>query len=470
MHCAICNYLDMDKVICIPGLKNPPSYDVPKKIWYPNLIDFNFDESRCDSKQLYDPILKVCFNLSCDHLSERNGKQCIDKPKNATGNFNRSCTKIIFSRDSFVLLDNDTIFVNITKKSYTSKHYEPIIINGEIIQVLICTEEIFTFNFSPIQSWMSEIGLLISIACLLIHLIIYSLLPKLHNLPGKILICLSLSLLIAQMFFLLGAYDPYTSTWHCNMIGIIIHFSYLAAFFWMNVMAFDIYLTFCQTRSRSIHSHTFLKYSMYGWISPLLIIIAGLIMNYLYSHSLYSPNYGKSICWISQKRGLFVFFALPLFVLLFINLILFFLTARSLLITTRETKMVNKFSDKVRFFLYIKIALLLGLTWIFGFVATLTNVSFLWYPFIIFNSLQGAFIFLSFTMKKKVFDYLRERFFGKKHKKKNQVGQLKQCSSTSNLSTIQTSLTTSLSTSLPVLCNQTELIKAMINGKYQSSK
>ncbi|RWR98403.1 hypothetical protein B4U79_05848, partial [Dinothrombium tinctorium] len=38
----------------------------------------------------------------------------------------------------------------------------------------------------------------------------------------------------------------------------------------------------------------------------------------------------------------------------------------------------------------------MGFTWAFGFIASFTGITYLWYPFIIFNGLQGVFIFLSF--------------------------------------------------------------------------
>ncbi|KAJ8319280.1 hypothetical protein KUTeg_004371 [Tegillarca granosa] len=51
----------------------------------------------------------------------------------------------------------------------------------------------------------------------------------------------------------------------------------------------------------------------------------------------------------------------------------------------------------------------MGLTWICGFVATFSNVMVLWYIFIIFNSLQGVFIFIAFVCNKKVYYLIRGR-------------------------------------------------------------
>ena len=44
----------------------------------------------------------------------------------------------------------------------------------------------------------------------------------------------------------------------------------------------------------------------------------------------------------------------------------------------------------------------MGFTWVFGFSAALTGIEALWYLFIILNSLQGLFVFLSFTFNGQV--------------------------------------------------------------------
>jgi len=58
--------------------------------------------------------------------------------------------------------------------------------------------------------------------------------------------------------------------------------------------------------------------------------------------------------------------------------------------------------DQTLFYLYLKLFVIMGLTWIFGFIAAFARVQFLWYPFIVFNGLQGAFIFVMFDMKRKI--------------------------------------------------------------------
>ena len=44
----------------------------------------------------------------------------------------------------------------------------------------------------------------------------------------------------------------------------------------------------------------------------------------------------------------------------------------------------------------------MGFAWIFGYIAAFTDVETLWYIYIILNSLQGVFIFISFICKREV--------------------------------------------------------------------
>ncbi len=53
-------------------------------------------------------------------------------------------------------------------------------------------------------------------------------------------------------------------------------------------------------------------------------------------------------------------------------------------------------------FWFFQIASLMGFTWIFGYMAAFTDVEALWYIYIILNSLQGLFIFISFMCNRRV--------------------------------------------------------------------
>jgi len=73
-----------------------------------------------------------------------------------------------------------------------------------------------------------------------------------------------------------------------------------------------------------------------------------------------------------------------------------------------STAKKNNHNNTVRFVLYIKLALIMGMGWLFAFIASVNRLQVLWYPFIFFNGLQGLFIFVAFSLKKKIYRLLWE--------------------------------------------------------------
>ena len=89
------------------------------------------------------------------------------------------------------------------------------------------------------------------------------------------------------------------------------------------------------------------------------------------------------------------------------------------------------YKRRVGFLLYIKLSTLLGLTWVFGLVASIMDMPSLWYPFIILNSLQGTFIFVFFDLKWRVYYTAYEKLTGKSHpdrrRRKRKPSKLLKC-------------------------------------------
>ncbi|GLG99549.1 uncharacterized protein GBIM_05987 [Gryllus bimaculatus] len=56
--------------------------------------------------------------------------------------------------------------------------------------------------------------------------------------------------------------------------------------------------------------------------------------------------------------------------------------------------------------------IIMGVTWLMGTLAVLARWPALWYPFVVLNGLQGAFIFVMFDVKRSVLSMLWERVLG----------------------------------------------------------
>ncbi|ELU09139.1 hypothetical protein CAPTEDRAFT_63867, partial [Capitella teleta] len=269
-------------------------------------------------------------------------------------------------------------------------------------------------KFSVIQTAVSVIGQILSIIGLVIQLTVYSILPKLRNLAGLNLMSLSASLLVAQLLFLLGS--SASSVYElCATMAAVTHFAFLASFSWMHVMAFDIWKTFAKSsQPNSLDNSTkkYFRYSLYGWGVPLLITTTAITVNFSVAEdAAYRPAYGEMICWIRSRIGLAIFFATPVAAVLVFNIVFYTLTVVSIYKITKMARGVTKpKSDQRQLWLYVKLTCIMGLTWIFGFVAAAFDLEVLWYLFIVVNSLQGAFICVAFVCTRNVVKLLREKF------------------------------------------------------------
>lgn len=255
-------------------------------------------------------------------------------------------------------------------------------------------------------------------------------LPKLRNLPSKNLFCLTLCLFLSQLLLLIF----FTATQVreiCVTAAISIHYFFLGAFFWMSAMGFDIWRTFSgqnlmRTGRESGRRGSFIKYSIFSWGGPFVIVSLAVIADFALDYGFledFQPKYGQTgLCWISQRLPLFLYFALPVGLLIFSNLVLFSLTARTILIQKQESNRVLSRSndssksnngknagDEALLKLYVKLALIMGLTWILGFISGFLLWDWLWYAFVVLNGLQGTFIFFAFDFKRRTLDLLKER-------------------------------------------------------------
>lgn len=88
--------------------------------------------------------------------------------------------------------------------------------------------------------------MVLSVVFILLTLLVYAVVPKLRNLNGKCLMCYLAALSIG---FILTAWMK-LSGWHhvhpavCYFIAYLMYFSLISAFSWLNVLNFDLWLSF----------------------------------------------------------------------------------------------------------------------------------------------------------------------------------------------------------------------------------
>ncbi|KAL4231833.1 hypothetical protein ACF0H5_009409 [Mactra antiquata] len=439
-YCAYCNGVK-DGLTCMsPNPSVFPTIDPVERSVYSLklLVDFNKgtveenDEKvqtvKCDNvTEILDVWTDKCRKIYCAPSYVLQNKACVRKfhsihTDSHEDTFN--CSLIKLDVTDYELINSSVILITSQNKIYSG---EDFITNGS--DVFMCSDKFspcseencdsdayVRFEFNAVESYMSLIGMIISIVALTITLSVYIAFPQLLNIPGKIIISLIISLGLAQIFFSI-AFSIENIRVACSIIAKLIHYLFLCAFCWMNVIAIDLCMTFSNKFMTPGTGHSrskrFMFYSLYAWCVPLLIVIIAIITDYVDSGpglNVIKPKYGQGICWITSKYGLIAFFAVPLAIFKVIDVISFIFTSIYIARARKEGAMASQKRNTCSLLINIKLSLVMGLTWVFAFIANASNVDVMWYVFIIFNTLQGLFIALSFLCTKKVGRLLQTKY------------------------------------------------------------
>ncbi|XP_033311815.1 G-protein coupled receptor Mth2-like isoform X2 [Bombus bifarius] len=329
-----------------------------------------------------------------------------------------------FEEDEFILLPNGTLetpTVNYAAWSYCFDWQE----SSKKVVALICSSNSSIINASSDPEESFDIGIVISIPFFVATFFVYAIIPELRNLYGKTLMCYVACLILAYSC-LVFAKLHYLEFVFCSTIAFIIHFSFLASFFWLNVMCFDIWWTFGGFRSlhgsvKQRERKKFLIYSVYAWGCASLLTGICAIMDFLpdIPEHFIKPQFGKHNCWFTTNKARAIYFYAPMGATVFCNICLFISTALKIVRHKKNTAQQLKSIDSRRhddnkqwFNLYLKLFIVMGINWSMEIISWLCNNSpaYIWYLTDLTNTLQGVLIFLIFVWKDKVKRLLLKRF------------------------------------------------------------
>ncbi|XP_044585430.1 G-protein coupled receptor Mth2-like isoform X5 [Cotesia glomerata] len=344
--------------------------------------------------------------------------------------------------DVFYLLENGTLYINysldgdpdqlLNADQFCIAHIER---DDQIsIVVAICS------SFEEVNiPFTYRMGILLSIPFFAMTFLVYALLPQLRNIPGLNLMAYVGSTFVAYVTLAIvqiGECAIIDMTNLCITFAFVIHFSFLASFFWLNVMCFDIWWTFgknpglytnpyggfraLQGSQKKQERKKFACYSIYAWGCAGLLTGICLIMDFHpnISSSVIRPQFGKESCWFATDAARAIYFYGPMGVTVVCNIILFIATAMKIVHHKKETAHLNRddnrrHNDNKQWFnLYLKLFIVMGvnwsmeiISWIFG-----NKPDYIWYVTDVANTLQGLVIFIIFVWKRKIKILLLKRF------------------------------------------------------------
>ena len=201
-------------------------------------------------------------------------------------------------------------------------------------QVLICNffnqsgviSEIVTFfEYSRAQTIISIIGGVLSLIAIILTLLTYAVFAVLRNRASRLIINLVIALFLAQFLLLFGANQTQNED-ICFIIAVVAHYAWLAAFAWMNALAFDLDRTFGNPdnlkKARDTRKVLFL-YMMYAWGSPFLVVIPCIAIHFCQCTTLAFRYGSSSACWISDGTANLLTFGVPAAIFVLCNGCLF---------------------------------------------------------------------------------------------------------------------------------------------------
>ncbi|ROT64854.1 putative class B secretin-like G-protein coupled receptor GPRmth5 [Penaeus vannamei] len=391
--CATCNNASSTNGVCEPWNYSYPVFrsSFPKP--FTILIDFTCrnGNNNVGERCVFDPFSKKYRNLG--EIDVKEDLIHPDTPGNATAPLlsDGTCRNETILKDDYIMV-NDTVVIKVSNRTYYSGEYE-VVEEG----VLVCS--FASDKYSDAMGWVTLAGLSASSLCLVLHLVAFALVPHLRNLHGRNVASLSASLLGAYVSYILSVFAE-TSTTECYVFAVLIYYLFLTSFSWMNVLGFDVFYTFRRSRVRSGEQwKRFLVYSAYGWVLPACAVAAVVAVDQTRPPGFppeFLPSLGQHLCWFGRRKALLAFFGAPLIASIIMNVALFVATTVSIAKTMQsEVRKTSPSEPKKEFLLYLRLAVLMGITWITSVVASYLELEVLWYVFILLNTLQGVFIFLA---------------------------------------------------------------------------
>ncbi|XP_045536764.1 G-protein coupled receptor Mth2 isoform X1 [Papilio machaon] len=267
--------------------------------------------------------------------------------------------------------------------------------------------------------------MLISCVFIIATVGVYAWLPELRNMHGRVLmaylLCLFCGFLCMSSLQIMLTVDNISSD-TCLILTIIIYYFLESAFFWLNVMSFDIWWTFSGKGGMGMSkvSKRFCIYSLYAFGVPtiLTIILASLEFSGLPPHPLL-PMLRDQGCFIFGRSKLLYLYG-PMFILFVANIIFFVMTALKIAHIKQQTAVLNSKEsamhdhhrkDKQRLLLYLKLFTVMGINWILEVISALyPDADYIWMFTDAYNLLIGVTIFIIFVCKRKIFHLIKKRF------------------------------------------------------------
>ena len=214
---------------------------------------------------------------------------------------------------------------------------------------MICVLE--TQFFFAYNDWLGIVnfgGTVMSLAGLGGTFATYVVFSNLRNSHGVHMMYLTTSLFMAQLLPLITAnFQIYSLL--CTALAVITHFSWLASFSWMTLIAADMtyvfaYKPFNSAIGTSVSKLASTRYfHVLGWGIPCLIVATCVVLHIANPTGInFQYDDQQGVCWISEVRANLIAFGVPVAISVSVNWVLFIWTMCSLCKSKLQLETLNQ--------------------------------------------------------------------------------------------------------------------------------
>lgn len=249
-----------------------------------------------------------------------------------------------------------------------------------------------------------------SCCSLILTLSVYSYFGLFQSSSGVMSKCMMVTMLSAQLLFIVGVGGASNVKAVCTAIGVLSHYLWLCSFAWMSIVLFDILkmiktLSSCPAALQSGQKVSKMVYCT-GFLVPFLIVLPCAILDIFSEVDIgYS---GGDVCFPTGFLANLFSFTLPVVLSLFFNIVTSVAASVSLYRYNDTVLLLQSVRQaRTNIPVYMRLSILCACPWILGIFANIFPYDALRYIYILLAGSHGTFVGISFLLARSVRSRIR---------------------------------------------------------------
>eukprot|EP00105_Crassostrea_gigas_P033913 XP_019918061.1 PREDICTED: adhesion G protein-coupled receptor E2-like [Crassostrea gigas] len=296
------------------------------------------------------------------------------------------------SNFSVCLVDYDKCFASIYFKQSLDKRSVSICLE-QYFQLIKVIKSSFISSNNNLMSYLTLVCLSLSLLGSLATIAIFLLKGSCCRIADMNIIILAMFISFANITYILSKFFLWSRAL-CIGIGMLVHFNWLSVVCWMSLCSFQVFQAFTSFRISEVKVVSkVLLCLLVDLIICLSLVVINVVVSFVKSNR---ENFGYSVltCYIAHSDMVLFTFALPVGVLICINMFMFAVTV------FRISKKIDvqKSQEEHKMRAYFRLSTITGVTWLFGFLGQFTGHQLFDILHTVFSGGQGLFLYLAFGL------------------------------------------------------------------------